>query len=127
MGHYTARFDETCDVIVSRVQESLERHGIRVLPTFDLQAVCDCNTLCPCPYHGASACGCQYVVFLAYGPDAEMGSPRVIAAHGHDNQTWLSLLRGAEVPDRRRTGHQIFDTMLMDAIAEASVKPELAE
>jgi hypothetical protein len=127
MGHYyTARVEETCGVVVARLKEILEGHGVNVSPTFDLQTARDSCALCACPQHGTSECNCRYVLLLAYGPDPGMGPPRLIAAHGRDGQTWLSLLRGAEVPGEREKSRRAFETTLIDALAEATVEPDPA-
>jgi hypothetical protein len=122
MGHYyTAGADEACGVVVARLKEILESHGVRVVPTFDLQAARDSYA---CPHHETSKCNCQYVTLLAYGPDPELGTPRLIAAHGCNGQTWLSLPRAAEVPDEQKKGYRAFETTLIDALAEATVESD---
>jgi hypothetical protein len=122
MGYQTVRFDEACDSVMARVQEILESHGLRVLPTFNLQAALDSPAACSCPHHRTSECDCQYVVILVYSPDPEMGPSRLIAAHSYGDQTWLSLLRHTKAPNRRGKGDRAFETLLMDALAEAAAE-----
>ena len=120
MGYYyTAKFDQRCDLVVEKVKDKLERRGIRVVPTFNLQVARESQVFCGCPHHGTSQCDCQYMVLLAYGPESGMGPSCLIAAHGHDDKTWLSLLRE---PDGQRKGHRGFETVLADALAEAALE-----
>ena len=85
----------TCDKAVHWVIESLESAGLHVANSFDLQSARATLSQCTCPHHGTADCDCQMVVLLIYGTD---GSPVTLVAHGHDGQTWLSLV---EIPEQR--------------------------
>jgi hypothetical protein len=54
----------------------------------------------------------------------QAGWLRLIAVHGHGDQTWLRLLRGDIVPAEQRESYRIFETMVIDALAEAILPPE---
>ncbi len=77
-----------CDAVMARLTEAFQVHGLRVYPSFDLQAALERLPQCGCPYHGQDACTCQYVVWLVYGPDAE---PVLVILHGRDDETWITL------------------------------------
>ncbi len=85
----------TCDKAVRWATESLESAGLRIANSFDLQSARAALSHCTCPHHGTAVCDCQMVVLLVYGAD---GSPATLVAHGHDGQTWLSLV---ETPEQR--------------------------
>lgn len=70
---------------VERVQQS----GLQVIRTFDLHETRVSETTCTCPNHGTENCDCQMVVLLVYGKD---NFPASLVAHGHNGQTWFSLV-----------------------------------
>ncbi len=80
--------DSSCEETLKSIKQSLQRGGLRVLETFDLQDARLGLTDCPCPYHGMEACDCQMVVLLVYG---EATAPMALTLHGNDGQTWISL------------------------------------
>lgn len=87
--------DYTCDQAVHWASESLETVGLRVANSFNLQSARTAVYPCTCPHHGTADCDCQMVVLLVYGSDSR---PATLVAHGHDGQTWLSLI---ETPEQR--------------------------
>ena len=82
-----------CDRTVYWVTESLKNAGLRVVTSFNLQSARAAASPCTCPHHGTADCDCQMVVLLVYGSDS---SPATLVAHGHDGQTWLSLVETPE-------------------------------
>jgi hypothetical protein len=91
--------ESDCAEAVHRAKESLEKAGLRVANSFDLQSARTAAYPCACPHHGTADCDCQMVVLLVYGSD---GGPATLVAHGHDGQTWLSLV---ETPEQRPLPH----------------------
>lgn len=109
----------SCNEAVERVTEALTQAGFRVLrsfdlrqawrhpigegslgglraaSSFDLRSAMTAPSDCSCPYHGADPCDCQMVVMLVYGT---VGSPATLVAHGHNRQTWITLI---ETPEQR--------------------------
>ncbi len=85
--------ESTCDEAVHWTRESLENAGLRVANSFDLQSARAASSPCTCPHHGTADCDCQMVVLLVYGSES---GPATLVAHGHDGQTWLSLVETLE-------------------------------
>lgn len=81
--------DRPCDETLHWLSQRLSQGGLRLMQTFDLQDARPRIEDCPCPHHGTSRCDCQMVVVLVYGNAAE---PATLILHGHDGQTWLSLI-----------------------------------
>jgi hypothetical protein len=78
-----------CGEAVEWISDRLNKSGLQVLQTFDLHAARMDPSLCSCPYHGTEQCDCQMVVLLVY----ENGFPPAsLVAHGHDGQTWFTLV-----------------------------------
>jgi hypothetical protein len=80
--------DAPCNEVLLRVRRSLERVGLRLLETFDLQVARSSGAECPCPHHGTAKCDCQMIVLLIYG---EGTAPTALMLHGSDGRTWISL------------------------------------
>ncbi len=106
----------TCDKAVRWATESLESAGLRIANSFDLQSARAALSHCTCPHHGTADCDCQMVVLLVYGAD---GSPATLVAHGHDGQTWLSLV---ETPEQRPSP-QLKESIEMALKPHAPVRP----
>ncbi len=87
--------NQPCGDAVNRVVNRLNRVGLSVTRTFDLQVARQAQTACSCPNHGTSQCDCQMVVLLVY---AGRGEPVTLIAHGNDEQTWLSVV---DTPQQR--------------------------
>ncbi len=81
--------EQPCDDAIVWVTRQINRAGLQVFRTFDLQVARHKHASCPCPYHGAEPCDCQMVVFLVYGSDQQ---PVSIVAHGHNGQTCFSVV-----------------------------------
>jgi len=101
----------TCDEAVQWASESLENAGLRVANSFNLQSARTAAYPCTCPHHDTADCDCQMVVLLVYGSD---NRPATLVAHGHDGQTWLSLV---ETPEQRPS------PQLKEAIERALISP----
>src|SRR5512133_2579277 len=67
----------------------MQQSGLQVIRTFDLHETRVGETTCSCPNHGTEACDCQMVVLLVYGKE---NLPVSLVAHGHNGQTWFSLV-----------------------------------
>lgn len=87
--------EQRCDVAIDWVSRQINRAGLRVVRTFDLQVARHDHTGCPCPHHGTELCDCQMVVLLVYGAGRQ---PVSIVAHGHNGQTWFSVV---DTPQQR--------------------------
>lgn len=98
-----------CDEAVRLVADQLLRSGFQVVQTFDLHAARGGRSLCACPHHGTAACDCQMVVLLVYDAGhreikksnflngsrnsiSPLSKPASLVAHGHDGQTWFTLV-----------------------------------
>ncbi len=103
--------DRSCDDTLRWLSRRLTRLGLRVMQTFDLQDARLPLEDCTCPHHGTDDCDCQMVVVLVYGKAAQ---PATLMLHGHDGQTWISLV---DRPD------QAADPALVAAIRNALVLP----
>jgi nitrous oxide reductase accessory protein NosL len=94
-----------CEIAVEAATSRLGRLGLRVLRSFDLStAACVSDPDMPCPHHGTSPCDCQLVVLLVYG---EGGPPVSVVAHGHDQQTWFSVVEEPGQPLEESTRRQV--------------------
>jgi hypothetical protein len=82
--------EQPCDEAIDWVTRQISTAGLRVVRTFDLQvARNDIHASCPCPHHGTEQCDCQMVVLLVYRDNHQ---PVSIVAHGHNGQTWFSVV-----------------------------------
>jgi hypothetical protein len=92
-----------CDDVVGHLTDSLTERGLDVHLSFDLQSArreLANPEGCPCPYHGTVDCSCQYIVVLAGRPGLR---PVSIVAHGHEDQTRISLDPGNSDPADQAT------------------------
>ena len=80
---------QSAETTVAWTMQRLVAQGFQVERTFDLHAARMLQVDCPCPHHGATDCTCQMIVLLVYGQEAQ---PATIVVHGHDDQTYLSLV-----------------------------------
>ncbi len=83
--HVEQPWDDAVPFFVERIQQS----GLQVIRTFDLHETREGEGTCTCPNHGTEMCDCQMVVLLVYGKDNQ---PASLVAHGHNGQTWFSLV-----------------------------------
>ena len=87
--------DCSCGEALASIQRSLDCRGLRALQTFDLHDARLREADSACPYHGTSACDCQMLVLMVYG---EAAAPATLMLHGHDGQTWISLVEDSARP-----------------------------
>ncbi len=102
------------DEAISWATRRLNRVGLNVMRTFDLQVARNANTECPCPHHGSDQCDCQMVVLLVYGDDNQ---PISMVTHSFDGRTWFSLVDSPQ---------QHADPRLEAAIVKALITPNIA-
>lgn len=94
-----------CQIAVETATQRLEQLGLRILRSFDLStAACVPQPGMPCPHHGIVPCDCQLVVLLIYGED---GPPVSLVAHGHDHQTWFSVVDDPHQPAEGSTRNRV--------------------
>jgi len=84
-----------CDEATTQAAQLLSGAGLQVVRSFDLRSARMAHAECTCPHHGTAQCTCQFVVLLVYG---QGGAPVTLVAHGHDGQTWLSLVDTPQQP-----------------------------
>jgi hypothetical protein len=84
-----------CDEATTQAAQLLSGAGLQVVRSFDLRSARMAHAECTCPHHGTAQCTCQFVVLLVYG---QGGAPMSLVVHGHDGQTWLSLVDTPQQP-----------------------------
>lgn len=87
--------DQPCDAAIEGVARQIGLVGLRAFRTFDQRIVQRAQVNCPCPHHGTAQCDCQMAVLLVYGGQTQLVS---IVAHGHNGQTWFSMV---DTPQQR--------------------------
>jgi len=87
--------EQPCDNAIDWVTRQIRSVDLQVVRTFDLHVARHTHANCPCPHHGTDQCDCQMVVLLVYGSDRQ---PVSIVAHGHNGQTWFSVV---DTPQQR--------------------------
>jgi hypothetical protein len=120
---YTVHVDRPSEEVIPELVTILERHGLRVMITFDLQLARANQVDCHCPHHGTERCTCQYAVLLVYDQKQGSGTYRTITLHGRDGQIWLSLLRCTSPPGKSPTNsagargcHETLERTLLDLL-----------
>lgn len=113
---------QPCDEAVAWVFGQISSAGLKVVRTFDLLNARHAHANCPCPHHGTEQCDCQMVVLLVYGngglktsggdksPDRQ---PVSLVAHGHNGQTWFSLV---DTPQQR--ANPLLEAAIRQAVAQ---------
>ena len=104
-----------CDEATALVAQLLSGAGLQVVRSFDLRSARMAHAECTCPHHGTAQCTCQFVVLLVYG---RSGTPVTLVVHGHDEQTWLSLVDTPQQPADMRLAAEI-----AQALSPASFVP----
>ena len=84
-----------CEEATTQAAQLLSGAGLQVVRSFDLRSARAAHAECTCPHHGTAQCTCQFVVLLVYG---QGGAPMSLVVHGHDGQTWLSLVDTPQQP-----------------------------
>jgi hypothetical protein len=113
---HTLRVDRPSQQVIPELLEVLQRRGLRVMITFDLQLARANQVDCQCPHHGTERCSCQYAVLLAYARRGKSGVYRTITIHGRDQQVWLSLLKSPKLPDRAYSACEALGSELLDIL-----------
>ena len=90
-----ATVQANCEEATTQAAQLLSSAGLRVVRSFDLRSARMAHAECTCPHHGTAQCTCQFVVLLVYG---QGGAPMSLVMHGHDGQTWLSLVDTPQQP-----------------------------
>lgn len=89
---------QPCEDAVQDFVKCMHRAGLYVVRTFDLQDTRKGEGACSCPYHGSAQCDCQIVILLVYGEDDR---PVSLVVHGHNSQTWFSLVNSPGLANSR--------------------------
>ncbi len=84
-----------CEQATTQATQLLSSAGLQAVRSFDLRSARTAHAECTCPHHGTAECTCQFVVLLVYG---QGGAPVTLVAHGHDGQTWLSVVDTPQQP-----------------------------
>jgi len=84
-----------CEEATTQAAQLLSSAGLQVVRSFDLRSARMTHAECTCPHHGTAECTCQFVVLLVYGQGS---APMSLVVHGHDGQTWLSLVDTPQQP-----------------------------
>jgi hypothetical protein len=87
--------DLPCDQAVAWLTGRMDKAGLEILRTFDLQLARSAHPSCPCPHHGSEQCDCQMVVVLIYG---QQSPPLTLLCHGNEGRTWVALV---DTPQQR--------------------------
>lgn len=93
-----------CEEATTQTVQLLSGAGLQVVRSFDLRSARMAHAECTCPHHGTAQCTCQFVVLLVYG---QGGAPVTLVAHGHDEQTWLSVVDSPQQPADMKLATQI--------------------
>ena len=104
-----------CDEATTQAAQLLSGAGLQVVRSFDLRSARAAHAECTCPHHGTAQCTCQFVVLLVYG---QSGAPMSLVVHGHDGQTWLSLVDTPQQPADMKLAAKI-----AQALSPASFDP----
>lgn len=86
--------------VTTELISELERQGLHVMPTFNLQLARAHQVGCHCPHHGTEQCTCQYAVLFVHDPQQTHKISRTITIHGQDEAVWLSLLKSPAPPSQ---------------------------
>ena len=87
--------EQPCDTAMDWVVKQINNAGMQVVRTFDLHIAHADHAGCPCPNHDTQQCDCQMVVLLIYSGEYQ---PASLIAHGHNGQTWCSIV---DTPQQR--------------------------
>jgi len=116
MMEYTLHLDRPSERVIPKLVADLERRGLRVMITFDLQLARAHRGDCRCPHHGTERCTCQYAVLLVYDRAQGSGVCRTLTLHGRDEEVWLSLLQSPALPAGARPAHEALGREVLDIL-----------
>jgi hypothetical protein len=92
---HTLQVNRPGEQVTTELIDELERHGLHVMLTFNLQLARAHQVECQCPQHGTEQCTCQYAVLFVHDPQQVHKVSRTITIHGKDEEVWLSLLKSS--------------------------------
>lgn len=95
------------------VRDVSDLGGLRTADSFDLPSILTMPTGCVCPHHGTDPCDCQMVVMLVYDI---VDSPATLVAHGHNGNTWLTLIDTPEQHPASDLVQAIFEALSVDLL-----------
>ena len=102
---------QECKVSTAQAMRLLAEAGLRIVRSFDLHSARAVHSGCTCPHHGTHQCTCQMVVLLVYGAN---GAPVTLVVHGHDKQTWFSLVDIPQQPADPQVRNMIAQALVPD-------------
>jgi len=111
------------DEMTTRAAQLLSGAGLRVVRSFDLRSARMTHAECTCPHHGMAECTCQFVVLLVYGQGSR---PVTLVAHGHDGQTWLSLVDIPQQPADMKLAAKIAQALSPASFVPVTHEPWVA-
>lgn len=108
-----------CEIVSMHLTHALNKAGLQVIRSFDLQSAREVHMSCVCPHHGTMVCDCQLIVLLVY---IQTGEPHTLIVHGRDGMSHLGW--GHEPPAQ---DEQIMLTIFNDMIAQINnpIKKEI--
>lgn len=89
---------------IPQATRALQRKGLSVIPSFDLQVARSAHHHCSCPHHGTDQCDCQLVVLLVYN---QSDVPVAVVAHSSNGETQFELVDSPQQPADPRLSEQI--------------------
>jgi hypothetical protein len=118
--NYTVHVERPSEEVIPELVNRLERQGLHVMITFDLQLARANQADCQCPHHGTERCTCQYAVLLVYDPKPRSSAHRTITAHGRDGEVWLSLLKSPTLRTDARPTSEAMGVDLLELLSNLS-------
>ena len=115
---YTMHVGRPTEEVIPELVNALERQGLHVMITFDLQLARSHQTDCCCPHHGTERCTCQYAVLMVYRQKQGTGPHRTITAHGRDREMWLSLPESPMLPTGSQPNYEALGRELLEILLE---------
>lgn len=87
---YEQVFAIDSEYAIGSLTASLIEHGCRIERSFDLRSALTSRNLAACPYHGRTACECQFIVLLVHD-QLDRTPPAIITAHECEGFTRLKF------------------------------------
>jgi len=121
MFRYTIKMRAQFGDAVAVVTEALERHGYRVIRSFDLASALDADDpACSCPHHGTDRCTCRYTVLLVYTVENGDTAPHAITVHTQNAETFVTVSPLGETVVGGEFGTVEPEYVLLQELVEAS-------
>ena len=95
MIEYSVQFFGDADGAITLLRAELQQRGFIFTQAYQPDGAMAKRDPCPCPYHGAAQCDCNFSALLVYPPGESvppMGLPCVITIHQRAGAAWLYLL-----------------------------------